>query len=182
MSATNRGAVRNKNDLYETPLYAIDLIKQEIDWNKVDVFLEPCYGSGAIWREIHVMKKFCWEINFGLDYLKDGHNGFVLHHGYDVGLIITNPPFSLAEEFIDRSLDDIMSLFGGLTVIMLLRINFLGSQKRRKWWQGKEPTHLFVLSKRPSFNGDGKTDATEYAWFCWDHAWIIKRNPGVYVI
>lgn len=28
--------------------------------------------------------------------------------------------------------------------------------------------HLVVLSKRPSFTGDGKTDGTGYAWFIWD--------------
>ena len=49
-------------------------------------------------------------------------------------------------------------------VVMLLRINFLGSKKRYGFWKKNPPQAMYVLSKRPSFTGKG-TDATEYAWF-----------------
>lgn len=52
-------------------------------------------------------------------------------------------------------------------VCMLLRVNFLGSQKRAAWMRANTPS-VYVLPKRPSFKSDGKTDATEYAWFLWD--------------
>jgi hypothetical protein len=50
---------------------------------------------------------------------------------------------------------------------MLMRINYLGSIKRHEWWKDRCPTALYVLSKRPSFTGEG-TDATEYCWYVWD--------------
>ena len=61
------------------------------------------------------------------------------------------------------------------TVIMLLRINFLSSQKRYDFWQQFPPDGLFVLSKRPSFTGTG-TDSQEYAWFVWSD---IKELQGI---
>ena len=125
-----------------------------------------------------------------------------------VDAIITNPDFSISQEFINKSLTE------ARFVAYLLRLNFFGSRKRREWWQGKEPTHLFTLAERPSFvdvcKGSKKdnikpcgasylkkdnvkicecggkvsagTDATEYAWFVWDKIGLCRRDPGMYVI
>jgi len=90
-------------------------------------------------------------------------------------LIITNPPYKLAQEFIERALQ-VTSPIGG-EVAMLLRLNFLGSQKRGAWLVNHVPD-LYVLSERPSFNGNGKTDATEYAWFCWGP----KRSGRIHIL
>lgn len=92
-------------------------------------------------------------------------------------LIITNPPFSLALAFLQKSLGE------ARTVISLLRLNFLGSQKRRAFWQEDRPSHVLVLAERPSFSRDGRTDATEYAWFCWDwEGRHVLLPPGVHVL
>jgi hypothetical protein len=90
-----------------------------------------------------------------------------------VDLILTNPPFSLAKEFIEHS------VVLAPTVLMLLRINYLGSIGRHKWWKQYTPTALHVLSKRPSFTGKG-TDATDYAWYVWDKSERLKR--GIFFI
>jgi hypothetical protein len=84
-------------------------------------------------------------------------------------LIITNPPFNIALDFLQKSLKE------SKTVVYLLRLNFLGSQKRKEFWQSNPPTHLFTLAKRPSFTGKG-TDATEYAWFVWDGGGGILKD------
>jgi len=84
-------------------------------------------------------------------------------------LIITNPPFSLEQEFITKSCKQ------AETVIMLLRLNYLGSITRHEWWKEYSPTSLYVLSKRPSFTGKG-TDATDYAWFVWDKTTRIPKG------
>ncbi|MGL5328968.1 MAG: hypothetical protein ACRDD7_06845 [Peptostreptococcaceae bacterium] len=81
---------------------------------------------------------------------------------YDI--IIGNPPYSLAKEFIEKCFD-IVSENG--QVIMLLRTAFLESKSRYEFWQENPLTGLYVLSKRPSFTGKG-TDATSYSWFIWD--------------
>jgi hypothetical protein len=176
MSAKGRGAVVREHEFYATPRSAIESFLLELDGSMVRQMKwgEPCAGDNAIinamWR-IHKVEPSQWEwaeIREGKDYLKDGLTGCVDGN-------ITNPPFSLATDFIDLSLED--AFFNAY----LLRLNFFGSKKRKDWWQGKEPTHLFTLSERPSFTGKG-TDATEYAWFVWDGIGLCKRKPGMYVI
>lgn len=166
MSATNRGAKRNERDFYPTPDYTIDTLLDCLfipEWIR---FLEPCRGNGAIYNKVKTDFKFWAELREGVDYLDTPFE--------DVDLIITNPPFSLAQEFLDKSLEE------GKTVCYLLRLNFLGSQKRHEWWQGRTPDKLIVLSRRPSFTGKG-TDATEYAWFVWDALGMSDLPNGVHV-
>jgi hypothetical protein len=75
-------------------------------------------------------------------------------------LDIGNPPFSLAEQFLDRArqLADV--------VVLLERLSFLGSDSRAHRWHGYTPD-VYVLPNRPSFTNDGKTDSADYAWFVW---------------
>jgi len=168
MSSTNRGSKRVEQDAYQTPVWCVEKIVAEINWDQVANFFEPCRGRGNIYNTIPEVfwKEWC-EITEGTDYL----NTTVLTHD----LIITNPPFSKALEFLQKSLSE------AKTVIYLLRLNFLGSKKRRDFWKKNSPTHLFTLVPRPSFTGNG-TDSIEYAWFIWDRGGIIKREPGIYVL
>lgn len=52
-------------------------------------------------------------------------------------------------------------------LIFLLRTAFLESKSRYDFWQENPLSGLYVMSKRPSFTGNG-TDATSYSWFVWD--------------
>jgi hypothetical protein len=70
---------------------------------------------------------------------------------------IGNPPFSLAQEFINAALSI------SREVTFLLRLNFLGGDARSSWIREWYPS-VFVLPNRVSGTGDGKTDSTEYAW------------------
>ncbi|MEO6575502.1 MAG: hypothetical protein ABIP89_16760, partial [Polyangiaceae bacterium] len=81
----------------------------------------------------------------------------------DLGLVISNPPFSLAQAFVQKSLD--LAKPTRATVAVLLRLAFLESKKRAKF-HADNPSDVFVLTERPSFTGDGKSDSCAYAWFC----------------
>jgi hypothetical protein len=159
--------VRNKQDFYPTPAWCVDLILKELNVPSGHVWFEPCVGDGTLYDKLPTPKDYA-EIAKGRDYLDP-------KKPYLADIIITNPPFSLAQEFLEKSLAN------ASCTVYLLRLNFLGSQKRAAFWQQHPPTHLFVLSRRPSFTGNG-TDATEYAWFVWDAAGYVARAPGVYVI
>lgn len=85
-------------------------------------------------------------------------------------LICGNPPYSLAEAFIRHSYD---LLAPGGVLIFLLRLAFLeGQQRGASLWHELPPSHVGVLSRRPSFTDNGKTDATAYAFFRWQQGWI----------
>ena len=81
---------------------------------------------------------------------------------YDI--VISNPPFMLAEEFVRQSLEWCRE--GGY-VVMLLRLNFFGSMKRFPLFKELPPIRCYVHHKRISFTEDGVTDSVEYAHFVW---------------
>lgn len=92
--------------------------------------------------------------------------------GYDI--IIGNPPYKYAEEFVRHAHKFCDS------VIYLLRLAFLESQTRLYGlWQEIIPIIVWVLGRRPSFTGDGKTDATAYAVYWWNKRVFdfIKNAP-----
>jgi hypothetical protein len=169
MSATNRGATRSDHDFYATPHDAIDIAIRQIDWSKIGGVCEPCRGDGRILdRMVEKLDGGLvdWhEIRAGRDYLFDSP----IPNKYD--LIITNPPYTLAQEFVEKAYIEARN------VLMLLRLNFLGSKRRHEFWKTHTPDYLFILSKRPSFTGNG-TDATDYAWFGWGKD--FTRKPGIY--
>lgn len=177
MSSTNRGAKRAEKDAYPTPASATEAICNQLIWPNPCDFLEPCIGDGAISSVVsahatktygrYSMMKMHWcEIAQGRDFLTHDWSG----KRFDI--ILTNPPFTWAKEFIEKSL----SLAN--CVIMLLPLSFMGSDKRKEWWQSRKPTAIHVLSHRPSFTGDGKTDSAVYAWFVWDSTG--RQKSGLY--
>ena len=85
-------------------------------------------------------------------------------------VIIGNPPFKLGEGFVMKSLN-LLAPDG--TLIFLLRLAFLESQGRYKrlYSDAAKPAAVHILAERPSFTGNGKTDATAYALFVWHQGW-----------
>jgi hypothetical protein len=73
---------------------------------------------------------------------------------------ILNPPFSLAERFVAKALQE------ALTVAALLPLAFLAAACRARFHQ-KNPSDVYVLAARPSFTGDGNGDMRDVAWFVW---------------
>lgn len=79
-------------------------------------------------------------------------------------LIIGNPPFLRAEDFVRKALTLVRTMG---KVAFLLRLNFLEGQRRHAWMRSNVPD-VYVLPRRPSFYASGpkrgKTDGTAYAW------------------
>jgi len=78
-------------------------------------------------------------------------------------LIATNPPFSVAESFITKSLE-LLDPWG--VMVFLLRLQVVGSEKRMHLWRNRPPHEIATFVRRISFDGIG-TDYTEYACFFW---------------
>ncbi len=169
MSATGRGKERAANDFYETPARCVEELMQACDLGGAN-WLEPSAGSGAIIRAVNAIKP---GITWAAVELDNRHSSNLkaltnnVHVGsyltwekdrhYDV--VIGNPPYSLAMEFVQTSLRN------ADTVALLLRLCFAASKKRADFMMSTCPD-VYVLSQRPSFTGGG-TDSTDYAWFVW---------------
>jgi len=163
MSSTNRGAERRIDDVYETPAWCVRRLL-EVWQPREGELVEPCCGSGQIVRCFPGRSWSTCDIR-DVEPLSERHvTGDFLQvttaTDHSVTAVITNPPFSLAEEFI-RHCDE---LYRSADLVFLLRLNFLGSAGRLKLWRDLGAPDVFVLPNRPSFTG-WKTDSCEYAWF-----------------
>lgn len=172
MSSTNRKSRRKKYDYYVTPIDDIQLFlkhfKKEtgIKLGDIDI-LDPC----AWWDENHPMSypvalnvDNVITIDIREDSRADVIDNYFEYSVWKFNLVISNPPFNQAIEFIKKWLEDCKE-WG--YVVMLLRLNFFGSKKRFKFFQGNMPKYCFIHHKRMSFTPDGKTDSIEYAHFVW---------------
>lgn len=83
--------------------------------------------------------------------------------------VVTNPPFSLAQEFVDKA----FSFPNIHYCALLLRLSFLESGKRKDWFQENPPARVHVSSRRlPMMHRDGwegpkSTSTLAHAWFIW---------------
>ena len=176
MSATNRGSKRSAYDFYATPIECIEKLLDNFIIEKTNInILEPSSGNGNI---INVLRDKGINGNItAVEIRKEEYNNLLkladkvviddflqwkTNKNFD--LIIGNPPFSLAREFIEKCFEISNEK---AKIVMLLRTSFLESKSRFDFWQKHPLSGLYVLSKRPSFTGKG-TDATSYAWFIWD--------------
>jgi hypothetical protein len=200
LSSTNRGAVRVQDDFYATPAWATEaILPYLVTPNSV---LEPSAGKGAIltvarkhWHsaEFVAVELDPWRAaacsSLGLETIKGDFLTRNIQRKFD--LAIGNPPFALAERFVERCLGCAHQ------VAMLLRVGFVASSKRRKLW-GLGPADFYVLPRRPQFAASLKckscswrvtlpieearparcpvcegtrsvttSDSSDYAWFVW---------------
>ena len=81
------------------------------------------------------------------------------------GLIATNPPFTLAEEFIRHS-QTVLAPDG--LMLYLMRMGVLGSKRRRELWGEVNLREVWTVRPRPSFQKEGGSDASEYSFFLMD--------------
>lgn len=159
---------RRPLDDYPTPEWVIRAIAPFVAGSTV---LDPCCGAGAI---LDVFRERGAQVH-GIE-LSPERAAEARAKGYDVAeadalahdwpaadLIITNPPFSRAQEFAEKA---IRSVKPGGTVAFLLRLPFLEGKKRLGFHRANASS-IYVLTSRPSFTNNGKTDACAYAWFLW---------------
>lgn len=160
MSSTGRRSDRQPDDFYESPDWATRAILPHLDLS--GLIFEPCAGHGAIAKtllangvpaanlllnELDPMRAARCANETGIQTFAS--NFLTEDFGWAgcCDLVITNPPYSLAEECILRSL---LALAPGGEVAMLLRLNFLAGLKRVGfWWQ--HPADVLVLPRRPSY-------------------------------
>lgn len=90
-------------------------------------------------------------------------------------VIITNPPYRYAKEFVLHALE-----LGAETVCMFLKLTFLEGIGRQELFQKYPPRTVAVFARRiqAALNGDPemfkKSSAACYAWFIWEKGYTGK--------
>ena len=151
MSQRDSGYAGIPRDEYSTPRWVTRALLPQI--RDIHLVWDPASGSGQMARALKAagLQVLATDIATGQDFLL-------------AKAIITNPPYALAQEFIEHALE--LTKPDGI-VAMLLRTDFDHAKTRQ---------HLFgecdrfakkvVLTKRTSFN---------HAWYVWD--WKHRGPP-----
>lgn len=177
---------RVENDFYATDPQAVEMLMDVYKFNEGS-FLEPCVGNGNISSVIE--DKFPNSQVVSIDLVDRGYPNTIVHdfltyetnEKYDN--IITNPPYSLAKEFVEKGMD---LLNDNGKMAMFLKIQFFEGEKRREMFKNYPPKYIYVFTKRmATWNNGNPTDengkrwATTmcHAWFVWEKG--FKGEPVV---
>jgi hypothetical protein len=172
-SGVNRGQ-RNPSDFYQTPFSMTEQLLEKEEF--VGNVWEPCMGDGAILKIL--VDKFNDPRSditgvMGTDISNNGLN-FLEFNG-ETHNIITNPPFSLAFEFIEKAKE-----VSTRKIAMLLPLSYLHGQKRYESGIYNELKTVYVFTRYPllssEIRSDGmyKTGMMVYAWYIWEKGYVGK--------
>ena len=157
-------------DYFPTPLWATRALCEWL-FDKYalpnDTALEPACGEGHMARALseYFADVYAYDVQ-NMGYGKQADYLFPSRE-FNAEWTITNPPFKLAEQFIEKAIND--SLRG---VCMLVRTSFLeGVGRHNRLFSKLPPSNILQFSERvPMLKGrvDAKaTTATSYAWLVW---------------
>lgn len=159
---------REKHDFYPTwPAATRALLSVERFDGPV---WEPACGDGAISRELRaagydVISTDLIDRGYG-----EGNRDFLMEWLPLAPNIVTNPPFKLAEEFVDRAL---MLTTG--KVAFFLRLAFLEGVTRGRWLPTTPLARVHVMSRRVPIQRGRLSEVGDahgviaFAWFVWEH-------------
>jgi hypothetical protein len=163
-SANNAKGQRKKSDFYETPYSITSHLLEVEDFDKSLTVCEPACGAGAI---SNILKKH-WDNVIAYDIEKD----FLLEYGnYDY--IITNPPFSIAYEFVQKAKRIATKKFA-----FLLPLSYLHGKKRYdNIYMDKQYglKKVYVFTRYPML-GEPLRDDGKYNTGMMVYAWYIFEN------
>lgn len=189
MSSTARGTVRNANDYYVTPSWVIrEFLERFIPEHNINVnapTLDPAAGGCEKYQASYpeVLKGFGFDKVMTADIREDSRAQFANHDyfkatclGYN--LIITNPPFERSVEFTEKAIKEVND---NGHVVMFQRLNWLGTQKRKPFWDKAPLKHIYIHHKRPGFDPEkpNKTDSIEYAHFVFQKGYKGSVNLSI---
>jgi hypothetical protein len=177
LAGGNSTSKREENDFYATNPETLKLFLYEFwkDNSFEGDILEPACGQGHI---SETLKEMLPNFNITSTDLIDrgyGEGGVnFLTHDYSktFNTVITNPPFSLAKEFIEKGLE-----IADKYVIMLCKIQLLEGAKRKDMFLNTPLKYVYVHTTRQATWKEGKpTDSKGkkwattmcLAWFVWD--------------
>ena len=166
---------RVENDFYATDPLAVEMLMDKYKFNEGS-FLEPCVGNGNISSAIK--EKFPNSQVVGIDLVDRGYPNTIIHDfiTYETeekfDNIITNPPYSLGMEFVEKGME---LLNDNGKMAMFLKIQFLEGAKRTEMFEKYPPKYIYVFTKRmATWNNGQPTDEKGKRWattMC--HAWFI---------
>lgn len=170
LAGGNPSRGRVDKDFYAThPESTLSLLKVE---EIIYPALEPACGEGHIAKLLDPYKTKSFDLvdrgygNVGIDFLTNDFIG-------EYNTVITNPPFNLFQEFIEKALK-----IAKKKVIMFGKLQALEGQKRATFLQTTPLKTVYIFKKRQQPMRNGKTNdeitgkkmssTMAFAWYVWE--------------
>lgn len=163
---------RVENDYYATSPLAVKMLLEKEPFS--ENIWECASGGDHIVKVLKENGHTVWATDI-ID--RTGHTEILDFLKSDVkydGDIITNPPYSLAQQFVEKAID---SVTDGHKVAMYLRLQFLEGKKRQKLFKQRNLKTVYVAAGRMGCGANGKFYDQEreweggsvaFAWFVWE--------------
>lgn len=190
MSKTTKKNI-NASEFYATPEWIIEEFfrnfdKADKDWWMFAKVLDPSAGGGSPYHfgmpYPDVIQRM-YNITTDTIDIRPGSLAATIGDFLEMPIatkykmIVTNPPFSLADKFVTKALEHIEDQG---YVVVLQRLGWMGSKGRFQFWNDSPLHSVYVHHKRPKFHGATGTDSIEYAHF------VFKKNftgtPKIYIV
>ena len=163
---------RKEHDFYSTPtettIALVNYLGKVLN-PQLDVIMEPACGEGKISEvfrtrgfKVSSSDKFTYKYPYG-------HWGedFLETESTSTSWIITSPPFTLAEEFIRKSMELSKKNDHSVGVALLLKSNYWHAKSRHQLFYDFLPTAIVPLTWRPKFNETQKAPILDMIWNIW---------------
>jgi hypothetical protein len=153
---------RHASDFYSTPVECTEALMNVAGHLLPGMVWEPACGTGAI---SNVLKQYGRDVlstdleDYGYGF---GGNDFLKAERPHGHCIITNPPFTLAADFIAKAASFRMPF------AMLLKSSFWHAERRRGLFYNTGPSHILAMTWRPAFVPEKGTASTmDFIWTIW---------------
>jgi hypothetical protein len=158
---------RSKMDFYPTPDIVTHSLMQTLNLPYKTRVWEPACGqmNMALVLSQYVDEVQCTDIQMGQDFLT-----YEKPEAYD--WIITNPPFSLAAQFIRKAYDY------NVPFAFLLKGHYWHAKERFDLFHDCQPHVVMPLTWRPTFVPGKKNPMMEMCWCIW---YLGKPDETIYV-
>jgi hypothetical protein len=159
------GYSRNEADYYPTPAWCTEALLTNLSSVTGEVW-EPACGEGHISTVLEGRGLFVTSSDLRFTGYGAGGVDFLAAED-EVDNIITNPPYTLAEEFIIHALEATQTASG--KVAMLLRNEYDSARSRTYLFRHPTFALKLALTKRPRWiEGSIGSPRHNYAWYVWD--------------
>jgi hypothetical protein len=164
--------IERRGDCYDTPAVAVTALIRVEPWLQIPRRIwEPACGTGNIVTVLRAAghdviasdlnNRGCYDSHFGIDFLFPGFDP-------KADAIVTNPPFALAEQFVEIALNR------APVVIMLLRLAFYESARRAHILEGRGLARIHCFAKRlpmmhrAGWEGRKANSGMAFCWMVWE--------------
>lgn len=163
---------REKDDFYATDPKALEIFLKKLEEDNIKLhnrIWECACGQGHL---SEVLKQKGYKV-LSTDIARREYGDFIqdfLEAQHWDGDILTNPPYRIAQKFIEKALEITQN---NAYIIMFLKIQFLEGQERKEMFKKYPPKYVYVNSARQlcAMNGEFdkyKATAICYCWYIWE--------------